>query len=228
LKSTKKNKLKHLIKWFEVAISIDLDNLQDYSDTLEKLIYMRKVKFKEDINKQAAEIEEEYRDEFYEYHSSEYWQLDEVFPSLLRSTLFIACYSCLEDNLVGLCSQLHKKMKLVKEPKFHSGIIFTAKVYLETDACIKLPAEMPAWEKICFYNILRNALVHNSGKLDIGKLDEEKRSRFQSFLDATTSISLNQSNVIQLAPEFCPGVIKTIRDFFHRELIPAIPDIELD
>ena len=84
------------LQLFQIVIDIEMDNLRDYSETLETLINLRKNEFDISVDARAAEIDEALRDDFYEYHSTEYGQLTKVFPSLLRSSLFVSSYSRLE------------------------------------------------------------------------------------------------------------------------------------
>jgi hypothetical protein len=206
-------------RWFEIGINIDLNNLQEYIDTIERSLVDQKKEFEKQVDRQAAEIDEDIRDEFYEYHSDEHWRLSDVFPSMLRSTVFVASYSLLENHLVDICEREHSKQKLGKAPKLKSGIIFKARDYLVDVAGIKLPDSTPAWDNICAYNKLRNAIVHKSGKLD-----DELKKELEDFLKASPGISLDQNNALQFTEEFCPEVIKNMKDFFFKELIPALSD----
>ena len=204
---------------FEFGISIDLDNLQGYVDTLEQALVIQKKKFEEQVDQQAAEMEEEIRDEFYEYHSDEHWRLSDVFPSTLRSSVFVASYSILERYMVDICERECKKQKLEESPNFRGGIIFAARDYLVEKASIKLPDDMPAWGMICFYNKLRNVIVHESGKLN-----QRRKEELKVFLINSTAVSLDQFDTLQFTDEFCPEVIKQMKEFFLKELLPAIPD----
>ena len=207
------------IRWFEVGISIDLDNLQDFINVLEQTLVQQKKSFEEIVDREAAEIEEEYRDEFYESRSDEHWQLSDVFPSTLRSSVFVASYSMFEHHLINICNREHKRQKLAKEPNFRNRIIFSAIEYLVKEAGIKLPAKMPAWDLICVYNKLRNAIVHESGKLS-----KQYQADLKDFLSSTKSVSLDQFDTLQFSENFCLEAIKQMKEFFFKELLPTVPD----
>ena len=206
-------------RWFEIGISISLDNLQEFVESQERSLNAQKKQFDEWVDHQAAEIDEEHRDDFYEFHSDEHWQLSDVFPSIFRSSVFVASYSLLEHHLVNICKREHKKRKIKKAPEFKSGIIFSAKKYLEKDAGIELPDEIPAWNMICVYNELRNAIVHEAGRIN-----EDRKKKIKDFLNASATVSLDQRDKLQFSEEFCPEVIKNMKEFFFKELLPAIPD----
>ena len=207
------------LRWFEIGISIDLDNLQNYVNTLEQTLVQQKKSFEEMVDRQAAEIEEEYRDEFYEYHSDEHWQLSDVFPSTLRSSVFVASYSMFEHHLVDVCKREYKRQKLAKVPNFRNRVIFSAKEYLENDAKIKLPNKMPAWDMICVYNKLRNTIIHENGKLN-----ERIKEELKGYLSKSSAVTLDQYDILHFTEEFCLEVIKNMKEFFFKELLPAIPD----
>ena len=82
-----------------------------------------------------------------------------------------------------------------------------------------MPASMPAWDLICIYNKLRNAIVHESGKLN-----KQRKEELKDFLRGSKSVSLDQFDRLQFTGDFCIEVIKQMKEFFFKELLPAIPD----
>ena len=208
------------VRWLELGVDIGMDNLRQYNDILESHLESSLVDFERRVEEQASEMDEEDRNEFYEFHSSEYWRLSDVFPTTLRSSLFVACYSLLEHELTSLCRYLYRKNAYSDEPNFWRGIIFEARDYSTNKACIEFPDVSESWQIIkCYYNPIRNVIVHQGGKID-----DRRLRTLNPFIDANASVSLDSLGRVQLHRAFCPEVLSTLRQFF-RELIEAVPDL---
>jgi hypothetical protein len=97
--------------WFEIGVDIGLSNLENYHQVMESTLKEQKRKFEEWIDEQAETLSDEEKTEFYEAYSDDHWELSDVFPSTLRSSLLVAIYSVLEREMVGCCTELWNKYK---------------------------------------------------------------------------------------------------------------------
>jgi len=200
------------LKWFEIMINIDLDNLKEYANTLEDLLEQKERSFSIQIEQEAHTFTEDQREEFYEFHADTHWQIAEVFPDILRKSLFTTCYSYLEDSLNRYGDYLykHNTYKLTLSDLKHDGIV-RAQVYLKKVVGINFPDQTPTWMDIKQYNLIRNFIIHNNGKI---KGDPNKLEPIMKFIDDHPSITLKDRERIVLSKEFSLEFIKTMGVFF--------------
>jgi len=208
------------VRWFELGVDIGLDSLRKYNDIVESHLESSLVGFECWADEQASEMGEEVREEFYEFHSDEYWRLTDVFPTILRSSLFVACYSLLEHELIGLCRYLYRQNGYARPPDFRRAYIFEASTYLTDEAGMEFPDVSESWQIIkCYYNPIRNVIVHQRGRID-----DRRLRTLKPFIDADPSVSLDSLGRLQLDRAFCSEVLSTLRRFF-RQLFEAVPDL---
>jgi hypothetical protein len=202
------------VTWFEGGVDIGLANLENYRQIMESALQEQKRRFEEWIDKKAETLSDDEKEDFYEAYSDEHWELSDVFPSTLRSSLFVAAYSVLERKLVDYCTELWSKNKYSEKPNIpHRGIIFEARKYLTKYAGISIPDTSPNWSNIVCYNKIRNSIVHSGGKIDPQKLKE-----LQPFLASNPSIHLDQFNKITLGEDACKDFINVVRGLFFDDL----------
>ena len=205
---------------FQVWIEIELDNLSEYVAIFEDSLTDELEEFTSRTEKQASKLTKEQQNEFYElFYIDKRWQLSEVFPNTLRSSLFVTCYSLLEHELVGLCEYLQREHNYsIKVTDLRGKGIFGAQTYLKKVVGIDFPDQTSSWTDIVVYNRIRNFIVHNNGQLD----DSNQAKKLESFINAKPSISLDQLKYIQFSKDFCPEVIGTLESFFD-ELFKILP-----
>jgi hypothetical protein len=71
----------------------------------------------------------------------------------------------------------------------------------------------PEWEKIQNFNILRNRIVHNQGRLDEGF--ERGKERLLKFIQKPTSRLQLENTRCVLNKDFCLDALDTIKAFLH-------------
>lgn len=206
--------------------SIELNNLRQYIDTLEDALE----KQYEELKRQAIKIikkgssktkeEQEKLNRFYGEGSEELLQ---IFPAILRSSLFITCYSLFESDLEQLCEYLCTENSYsVKLREFCEGRgIHRSRKYLKKVVCIDFPDRTSPWQDIVNYNHIRNFVVHKDGKLDDSKrakkvkaFIETRRPVYQSvFTGEAPSIYLNDINCIRFREKACSEFLDTLEAF---------------
>jgi len=180
------NILELLLRRSRVQIERQLDELKLYLENVEDFLTHQA---------QRAETKEEQI------------KMEEYFPNLLRSSLFVTIYSMLENELNRLCYKLSKRDGLTVDDLRGNGII-RASTFLIKVCRVDFPEDSPEWKLLRQYNQLRNDVVHNNG-IVIGNHLDKAVKKIPGF-------DLGQGNAIRLNREFCPEVLKTVREFFQK------------
>lgn len=214
----------------------ELNNLKEYVYALEILLEKEsedfKEYFKEYIDAQAKKMTKKEQEEFFDIYYDQYQQLKKVFPNIMRSSLFVTIYTLLEYKLLFICNYLYlclcKELDLPNPSnpsilKKEKGI-FRARKYFKKylkKYNVSFPDRHPSWGKIRFYNLLRNFIVHNFGRLN----ESKKAKKLQAFIEKSSKLSIECSREIWFDKSFCIDVISTIEDFFE-ELFKNLGDKE--
>lgn len=184
---------KHLMKF-------ELELLEEYAKKLETL-----------IKKEAAKLEQQKQDEFFENYTDDFWMLQKVFPNIFRSSLFIACYTLLENQLIDICELLQGQYNYtIKVSDLKGRGITVAKIYLKKVACIDFPDQSSHWKKILKYNLIRNVVVHNRCRLDE---DNKNAKEIRTFIKNSSSLSLDDNEYIQFSKKFILEVLDSLNAF---------------
>lgn len=134
-------------------------------------------------------------------------KMEEYFPNLLRSSLFVTIYSTVENYLNRLCRQLAKDDGLAVEDLRGNGII-RASTFLSKVCRVDFPQDSEEWNLLKEYNQLRNVLVHNDG-VDQGK-------HLKHLAQSSPGLELQEDGTVHLQRQFCPEVLETVRKFFAK------------
>lgn len=213
------NRVLSQIRLFETWIDINLDNLSEYTVTVEDLLDSKLKNFRSWVEKEASKVTGEQQEDFYEFYADDYHQFSRIFPNILRSSLFIMLYSFVENQLVNLCGKFHRQYGYpIKLTDLRGEGIVRAQSYLKKVVKIDFPDQTPSWDDIVSYNRIRNFIIHNGAQLD--KSDQAKK--VESFISTRPSITLDHLRNIQFSKDFCPEVINTLRSFFG-DLLKALP-----
>jgi hypothetical protein len=142
-------------------------------------------------------------------------KIENVFPNLLRRSLFVYVFSVLEDALVNCCKLLNYQGRPFIRPEGKGGNIFKARKYL-----VKAGVTFPEWGEIEKYARLRNCIVHSGGRLETKRKDERdlrafvKRKKMKSLLDSIPCSE--EANEVIFHQGFCEEVIRTISSFLEQ------------
>jgi hypothetical protein len=169
-----------------LKIEKKLSELSRFLDTVEDFL---------DRQAEQAESEEQRR------------QLEQYFPNLLRSSVFVTIYSAVENELNRLCRALKKEDGLELEDLRGSGIQ-RACTYLTRVCRVDFPGDSPEWASLQDFNHLRNIIVHNNGIGEGGNQFERLRAEYPE-------LAVGKEQGIVLGREFCPRVLKAVEKFFH-------------
>jgi hypothetical protein len=200
------------MSWVNWGASLHIENLRQYATTIEELLRKKLDKFNAMVDKKASRIPAEELDDFYDYHGDTGWQLQEIFPEILRKSLFITTHSFLEHQLNQICKFFsdQQEYKLKISDLRHEGII-RAQVYLKKVVGIDFPDQTPTWSEIKEYNRIRNVFVHSEGKLN----DSPKSGEIRAFIQRKGSIELSEDNTIRLGPTAIIEYLNVLEEFFN-------------
>jgi hypothetical protein len=158
----------------------------------------------------------------------EYYQLDRIadFENTLFSSFFVTIYFYLESELTRHCHDLAKQhQEMLSLSDIVGNGVQRAVTYLIKVQHIEFSlGNSREWEKIQNYNILRNCIVHNQGKLD-ESFEKGSREKLLKFIEKPNS-KLQLSNTwCVLNKDFCLEALSTIKTFLHSVIFAKIGDI---
>lgn len=174
------------------------------------------------INREIKETEKRYEEEYAktkpkEQNMIEDMYLDDLillenlFPKILWSSLFATCYSVLEYELNSICRNIRSIKQLSLKPSDLKNIgIFQSQLYLKKVVGIKFPDRERPWQNIKYYNRIRNAIIHNEGRLS----DSNNDKKTKDYIITNPSLSFDETDAVVLTRKFILEVIETIKSFF--------------
>lgn len=203
-----------VLSYVLASLDLELNNALEYATELEQSLSDTANRLARSLEATAAKLVDVAAvEDLYDWHNDDLWRLTTVFPAMMRSSLFVSCYSLLEHRLNDLCGVIQRERKLALTPKELDGDgIFRSKVYLNKVVGIEFAdGGGTPWDSIWTRNKLRNAIVHTDGRLT-----EEAATKLAAFFKQNTELlKLSPRRQIDLGVGFCPHFIQTIRKFFH-------------
>lgn len=133
------------------------------------------------------------------------------FPSILRNSFLVSCYSYLEERLYYFCEDLRDKHNLpLKVTDLKGNALERVKKYFTKLGKIDIPDN---WEEILSINDIRNCIVHNEGRIDSG--DQKRDIKIQDYIDGRSDIKYDRDKKIILDKEYCVHVLGSIQNLFE-------------
>ncbi len=127
----------------------------------------------------ATKVPERRQGAFYESASRSQlaFYLTQHFPEFTWQATFVAIYSFLEDQMLGICRIVAELLVIKTDPDdLRDEGIRAAKKYLDHLCGITFPEEKHPWQEVLHYNIVRNAIIHARGCVDRAKNAEKIRN----------------------------------------------------
>lgn len=149
----------------------------------------------QDIGADLAEAEAYYVDQF---------------PAFALQTTFVATYSLLEDELLGIARTVGRHLKIELDSEdLHDNGIYAAKKYLKKLCNITIPTERH-WEQAVKHGMLRNICVHTRGRVKTSNTEVRK------YVDRKTGLlSIDERNHLQFTREFCLEVLDNVESLLN-------------
>ncbi|MBI4231956.1 hypothetical protein HY605_01875, partial [Candidatus Peregrinibacteria bacterium] len=197
--------MKALEYWSRVRVNMCLNSLSISSDTIENLLITKRKELEESTSltdEQASQLTRDEQGKLYNRYIDEDIDLYSI-SNVLRSSLFVSCYSLLEHELLNLCELLQGLHEYsIKLDDLRGRGILKAQAYLKKVVGITFPDQTPSWKDIVAYNHIRNLIVHNDGVLD----NNDNSEKAESFIKGKTSVTLKpigKYKRIQFSKDFC-------------------------
>lgn len=185
----------------------EVNQLQEYSETLERLLKGAVQDLQKRIEKQAQPLSKDDREELHEWYFEQHIELSETYPSILRESLFVSSYSLVESLAFKICADAKEvnDIKLgVKDLKGDG--LKQCYTYLTSVVGLDQLENNPHYAQLSFLNHIRNALVHNQGILrDVKKFDTQ--------LKQWDSVSVNDSGGVRLSKDFNKTMLSHSKGF---------------
>ncbi|PRS29864.1 hypothetical protein [Bacillus pumilus] len=145
---------------------------------------------------------------YYESQDLDIYYFEEIYPQLIRKTVFLQIYFILENcmNIVCDVARDNKSLKLSYKDIKGQGIV-RAKTYLTKVCSIREHFSTKNWELILEYNKLRNVIAHNSSIL---------KEDFKIKPDGVKVFTNEDGEkTFELEEDFIPKCIKSVEKFIY-------------
>lgn len=179
--------------WSEVNLHIKLSYLEELSEFLDEVEALWCKRFLM-LEADAEEIlDKETKEEFYDFHQDRFYMLSETFPRVTKYNLLVSGFSFLEQNLIEYYTIALEKFSISQKVE-KNGAYYYLKWFKENfDGLINQSLE----KKFDDIRLLRNCIVHNSGKIEGGQFLSTRR-----VIENSSSLSLNHFNEIMINSEY--------------------------
>lgn len=147
----------------------------------------------------------------------DYFRLERIseFENILFSSFFVSIYFYLESELTKHCGDIKQQSQEGLSLSDIAGRgVQRAMIYLVKVHRIEFSLDNnPEWGKIQNFNLLRNCIVHNQGRLDDGF--EGGKKKLLEFVQKPNSKLKLVDTWCVLDKDFCLEALDTIQAFLH-------------
>lgn len=196
-----------LLSAIQELFSYEIRQLQKYSQTLEELLQAEAGRLERRVDGKAAGLSKEEKEELYDFFSEQHLELSETYPSILRESLFISSYSVIESLAFKVCGHVKELKGFELNVKDLRGDgLQQCYIYLTRAASLNSLKDNKHYGQLQFLNTIRNALVHNQGRL---KEPEKMKSQLKQW----PTIKVDQRGQIKLTKDFNDVTLNCISNF---------------
>ncbi len=198
-------------------INEQLLDLHNYSSFFEGTLLNMRKNLSKSADNISSKLPKRYRWKAFDNIGEHLFYIDDLFPQIHRSSLFLTIYAVFEFELDFLCKALRNYYKLNLKPSDLQGKgIRRSENYFSKVINISFPTNVKQWRQICTLNNIRNLIAHTSGIL---LLDNQKYKEIKKYIRNHENIDLhvieNNMTFLRLNEKFCPSTVGTIKSFFH-------------
>ena len=144
----------------------ELEEVEHLAGLTERFLQEEHGSFEKWLETEAAELSEEDQETLVEQHSDREWELKEVFPALIRSSLLLSAFAMVEDYVVRAADLVHAVMQLRLSRKDLKGSgIVQAHTYLSKVARLPLEPSDETWKDVDLLREIRNSFAHARGRI---------------------------------------------------------------
>ncbi len=170
-----KNTIFSEIDSFREYIIDSRNNIKKQQNIFNEMIETEKKKYPENI------------DGLLEHYEEQYYQINKFYPATFNNSTLLSLYSLFEFNLKSLCITVQdcEEMKIKLDDINGEGYISKSKKYLNLVVGLDLNELEQTWEKITFFQRLRNCIVHFNSNI------KKKKNQVVKNLDIYKEIENN-------------------------------------
>ena len=181
----------------------DVEAIRDYIQTVDSAFK----EFEAQVAKEEAKLPEHAKAAFFEDEAQTAFNLTRHFPEFAWETTFVAIYSFLEDEMLGIARIVGRRLGIKLDPDdLRDKGIRAAKKYLQHLCSVAFPEGKHPWQEALHYNRVRNAIVHSRGRLKRSKYG----ARIQKYVQGKKSVTIDSFNRLQLSKAFCLEVLENV------------------
>ena len=144
------------------------DSIQKFSQ-IEELIKMIDNMFSNNSDKPYSMLDVILKDKVSPLHAfvhnQKYYDLKNLYPNILWSSIFLTSYSIFEYCLSSICKSLPDEYSSLYNDLKHKGIN-KSKVFFKKVCKIKFPDNIKEWDFIKNSNAVRNCIIHRSHNIN--------------------------------------------------------------
>ncbi len=219
------------VSFIPMILSIQRHSISNETDIFKEYIIDNRTninKVKEEFIKRVNVELEKYpgqEQDIHEHYEDQYYQYTEFYPAIFNNSTLLSLYSFFELNLKELCHTMETYQGLRIKLKDLSGQNYVEKSrrYLELVVGIDLSDLQSTWEKITFYQRIRNKIAHNNSSI-VEKKGPITSQPLYNAVVANSDLKLKESNGTIIISndkfliDFC--------DIIQQYLVPVILKIE--
>jgi hypothetical protein len=185
-----------------------LTKLRGFAGLVEETLIARTAALDAELSARAETFPEDERQEFFEFHADNYFELADELPTILRYSVLTGADTALEAYLNNTCetyAELHGASVRLGDLK-GTGIQ-RARQYLKKVAQVAFPDQTPTWTTVIRLHELRNCIIHADGIVETSQKD------LRLLSDSITSLHITAHGTISLAREFTEIALDSYEKF---------------
>jgi len=186
---------------WQTQIRMEYNSLRNTADTVEAGLVEEADKLDEWVQSQTERMSDSNKVNFLKFMAADYRDLSSEVPQIVRRSMFLSCFSLFEYSLFVICLWTHRYGLNGKEPKEFGFKMGRAKTYLKK---AKVPESCfgDGWATMDTLKLLRHKCIHSNGLITGMHSD-----KIAPFIKETSTLSINNSDRIQMTSDFMPCVI---------------------
>lgn len=182
----------------EGKLRVELSKFREYYQEIENKFQSDKISVESMGNLSIHDDINEFERDYYDI---ELHHLD-----IHRKSCLVTLYSYLESFLNYFCEYLYKlNERKLKHTDLSGTGIFRARLYLLKVEGVDFDQMNDGWNQIKGFNLIRNNIVHESGKVGKDKLTK--------FINTNENLSINNFDDVRIESAYIHEVIDTIENF---------------
>lgn len=188
------------------SLSEEISRFRFYLQTLEEFIASQKRSEINSLDEETRSLPADQRPGFWAWYYPVHW--DEIFATRLRSSFLISLISFAETQLSQICRDTGIIARSgLRMNDLRGNILERSRTFLEVFGEFGKPLK-PQWELVARICDVRNALVHNNGRI----LGYQHEKRLCQFVSVQSGLS-QEHDIIEIEKEFCVFCLDKIESF---------------